>query len=268
VISVAVGTVFLWIIMYVIVNPISNMITSLKFKKPTNQQQNVNNLAFLRRVIMAIGAWVCTVLGILSGLYFGIFFLGISFEVDYLPGILTLVIASIGGSVIYQGNVSFGLVLILIAVLISLFYAFKVISFNPFLQKLEDVTSTLTESTEIKGVFAAATRSSWAPDAMFFLQNGILFARIQASRQKDHLKDLMKLNPKQILADNELNYMISYSDITSVKLSKGLINSKITFSTPEKKQSRIIWNKNMKRPSKEEFAEYVNLINSVLPNKT
>lgn len=81
-------------------------------------------------------------------------------------------------------------------------------------------------------------------------------------RAKKKFKELIELSSESVLRSDKKNFGILYLDITRVEMKKKrLLRNKITiFTSRQKHEFHIL--------SKKEFEDYVNLIRSVLPNKT
>jgi len=87
-------------------------------------------------------------------------------------------------------------------------------------------------------------------------------ALIRGRRAKKRFKELSELSSESILTADKKNFGILYLDITRVEMKKGTFRSKIEIilTSREKHKFYILKEK--------EFEDYVNLIRSVLPNKT
>ncbi|MCK4474748.1 50S ribosomal protein L32, partial [Candidatus Bathyarchaeota archaeon] len=85
----------------------------------------------------------------------------------------------------------------------------------------------------------------------------LLGALIRSRRAKKKFKELSELSSQSILTADKKNFGILYPDITRVEVKKNKI---IILTNREKHKFGIL--------RKKEFEDYVNLIRSVLPNKT
>ena len=87
-------------------------------------------------------------------------------------------------------------------------------------------------------------------------------ALIRGRRAKKRFKELSELSPESILTADKKNFGILYPDITRVEMKKGTFRSKIEIILTSREKHKFYILK------KKEFEDYVNLIRSVLPNKT
>jgi hypothetical protein len=94
----------------------------------------------------------------------------------------------------------------------------------------------------------------------YFGQVGLAIYNRRLGKKADELKDV---SMDEILKADEDNFVMQYKDISKIEMKKGGIFSptKITFSTKDKKYSFNLL-------KKETFNDCVELIKSVLPNKT
>lgn len=90
----------------------------------------------------------------------------------------------------------------------------------------------------------------------------LLGALIRSRRAKKKFRELSELSSQSILMADKKNFGIPYPDITRVEMKKrSFLRSKIDILTSREKHEFYILRK-------KEFEDYVNLIRSVLPNKT
>lgn len=91
----------------------------------------------------------------------------------------------------------------------------------------------------------------------------LIIAAIIARRAKKKFKKLSELSPGGILRADKKNFEIPYPDITRIEMKKRtFLRSKIEIILTSREKHKF----NILR--KKEFEDYVNLIRSVLPNKT
>jgi len=94
------GTIFLWVVNFICVNPLAVYIATYRLMRTRAPVygQKIEPESIPDRYFMFSGALVFTVLGFLIGSVFGTYFIGLSWEKKYLPGVATLILASLAGS--------------------------------------------------------------------------------------------------------------------------------------------------------------------------
>lgn len=117
-----IGTVFLWLVTYICVNPVAHYIATYRLRKTRepSYERKVDPQSIPDRYFMFSGALIFTLLGFLVGLLFGTYFIGLSWKKRHLPGVAALILASFTGLLFNAPeSYDFAFLLLIVASLIS-----------------------------------------------------------------------------------------------------------------------------------------------------
>jgi hypothetical protein len=116
-----IGMAVLWGVLYLLVYPVTESFARGRLEAATGiHGKNIDTESIPIRYFSFFGTLIFAVIGFLLGLLFGIFFIGISLRGRDLPGVFSLIVASISGSMLLAQPENAGFVPYSLGILIAM----------------------------------------------------------------------------------------------------------------------------------------------------
>ena len=116
-----IGMAVLWGVLYLLVYPVTESFARGRLEAATGMHgKNIDTESIPIRYFSFFGSLIFAIIGFLLGLLFGMFFIGISLRGRDLPGVFSLVVASISGSMLLAQPENAGFIPYSLGILIAL----------------------------------------------------------------------------------------------------------------------------------------------------
>ena len=263
--SVLIGTAFIWIIYFAIINPVVDYLAKRNLKEPLNEMQEINKKILSSGFFMFISTLIFTIIGFFGGYLSGIIFFGIPFKMKQFVGTFTLMVASFAGFMVSGFLRNLGFFFLFLAAMVTAAQGIQVVRILRN-KTLKSPKSPLGEAEKAK----AGLHTTKLVGLLFF-SDGIIVANtlfLGGFHHKEAFEKLLSLGAEEILPIHKSNFKISYSDISSIELNKGLISGNvIKIVTSKKKYKYKIRNEEFNSPTLEQMKEYANVIREASPTE-